>query len=117
MLAVPFRLKFRPSGDPQMRSVLLALVRAAGVTLECKGASNWSSKFLVLATITMLPLVQAGCTPSPKMTSQDAAIATQTLNETTSTEAAIAKSRYRTYRWLSPEEMTVHQLGWDPGLD
>jgi hypothetical protein len=47
-----------------MRSVLLALVRAAGVTLQHKGASDWSCKFLVLVTITMLPLVQARCTPS-----------------------------------------------------
>jgi hypothetical protein len=31
--------------------------------------------------------------------------------------AAIASSPYRTYRWLTPEEMTAHRLGYDPAMD
>jgi hypothetical protein len=99
-----------------MRALSSALHRASGTPRQRKG-SHGSWKSFALAIVAILPLLQTACSPSAKVTAQDAAVATQTLNETTSTAAAIAKSHYRIYRWLTPEEMTAYQLGWDPGLD
>jgi Domain of unknown function (DUF4136) len=59
----------------------------------------------------------AGCSSSAKLTPQQAAAATQMTTEMNAAAAAVANSRYRTYRWLSPEEMETHRLGYDPTLD
>jgi hypothetical protein len=100
-----------------MRSVFVSLARGAAVTPERRGESYRSSKVWRLGAAAILLILQTGCSSPAKVTSQDAAIATQTINETSSTATAIGKSKYRTYRWLTPEEMTAHQLGYDPGLD
>ena len=100
-----------------MRSLSSALLRATSAPRQRGDRSHGSWKSSTLAIIAILPLLQTGCSPSAKVTAQDAAIATKTMNETTSTATAIAKSHYRTYRWLTPEEMTAYQLGYDPGLD
>jgi hypothetical protein len=69
-----------------------------------------------LATAFVFGLL-AACDSPAKLTPQEAAIATEVTKEVTTTNAAIAGSRYRMYRWLTPEEMAAHQLGYDPTMD
>jgi hypothetical protein len=100
----------------------------AAVSGEWQGSFEFPSRLIAVGcsmarmlssctAIAILLGLLAGCTPPEKLTAQDAAIATQTINEMNTTAALVAKSRYRVYRWLTAEEMTVHRLGYDPGLD
>jgi hypothetical protein len=57
----------------------------------------------------------AGCQKPAKVTQQEAAIAEQTT-EQMSASAAVAGSRYRSYRWMTDEEMVRYRLGWDPTM-
>ena len=61
--------------------------------------------------------ILAGCGSPTKLTPQEAAIATEITNEMNAANTAVTGSRYRTYRWLTPEEMTAHRLGYDPTMD
>ena len=57
-----------------------------------------------------------GCSQQAKLTPEEAAAATEITNEMNTPSAAIGSSRYRTY-WLTPEEMTVHRLGYDLSMN
>lgn len=69
------------------------------------------------AACLVLMAMIAGCHGSPKVTPQEAAIAAQTTRQmNASPAAAVAGSRYRTYRWLTAEEMVRYRLGYDPTM-
>jgi hypothetical protein len=89
------------------------------VSSNCKRAGRRLRLILsthCLAAAFLLGLL-AGCSSPAKLTPQEAAAATEITNEMNTPSAAIGSSRYRTYRWLTPEEMTVHQLGYDLSMD
>ena len=52
-----------------------------------------------------------------KVTQQEAAIAAETTEQVNASAAAVARSRYRTYRWMTDEEMVRYRLGYDPTMD
>lgn len=59
----------------------------------------------------------AGCQSSKPISSQEAAIAEQiTQQVNTPKAAAVAASRYRTYRWMTSDEMVRYRLGYDPTM-
>ena len=64
---------------------------------------------LLLATL-------AGCQKPAKLTKQEAAIAEETTEQMSASAAAVARSRYHTYRWLTDEEMVRYRLGYDPSM-
>ena len=99
-----------------MRLLSSAFHPATGTARQHGARVRGPWKWLALATIAILSSMQTACSPSAKVTAQDAAVATQTLNETTSTAAAIAKSHYRTYRWVTPEEIRALTLAIRPGV-
>lgn len=57
-----------------------------------------------------------GCESEPKISPQAAAVAEQTLQQMDQPSSAVTSSRYRTYRWLTTEEMVQARLGYDPTL-
>ena len=59
----------------------------------------------------------AGCQKPAKVTQQDSALAQATTKEMNASAAAVARSRYRTYRWMTDEEMVRYRLGYDPTMD
>jgi hypothetical protein len=61
--------------------------------------------------------VVAGCHQPAKVTQQEAAIAAETTQQMNASAAAVARSRYRTYRWMTDEEMVRARLGYDPTMD
>jgi Domain of unknown function (DUF4136) len=61
--------------------------------------------------------VVAGCQKPAKVTQQEAAIAADTTEQMNASAAAVARSRYRTYRWMTDEEMVRTRLGYDPTMD
>jgi hypothetical protein len=58
----------------------------------------------------------AGCQKPAKVTQQEAAIAEQATEQTSASAAAVAESRYRSYRWMTDEEMVRYRLGYDPTM-
>src|SRR5512132_1875552 len=58
----------------------------------------------------------AGCQKPAKVTQQEAAIVEQTTEQMSASAAAVAGSRYRSYRWMTDEEMVRYRLGWDPTM-
>src|SRR5512132_127471 len=58
----------------------------------------------------------AGCQKPAKVTQQEAAIVEQTTEQMSASTAAVAGSRYRSYRWMTDEEMVRYRLGWDPTM-
>src|SRR5512133_1888380 len=58
----------------------------------------------------------AGCQKPAKVTQQEAAIVEQTTEQMSASAAAVAGSRYRSYRWMTDEEMIRYRLGWDPTM-
>ena len=70
----------------------------------------------LLACVLLLMIV-AGCQKPPEVTQQEAAIAAESTEQTSASAAAVARSRYRTYRWMTDEEMVRYRLGYDPTMD
>jgi hypothetical protein len=70
----------------------------------------------VVACILLLGIVP-GCQKPTKLTQQEAVIAEQTTEQMGASAAAVAASRYRTYRWMTDEEMVRYRLGYDPTMD
>lgn len=61
--------------------------------------------------------VIAGCQNEHPISAQEAATAAQTKQQMDApTGAVVAASRYRSYRWLTAEEMVSHRLGYDPTM-
>src|SRR5512147_1107788 len=59
----------------------------------------------------------AGCQKPAKVTQQEDAIARQqTTGQMSASASAIAGSRYRSYRWMTDEEMVRYRLGYDPTM-
>jgi hypothetical protein len=71
---------------------------------------------LSVAGVLLLGIV-AGCHKPAKVTHQEAAIAAQTTEQMNASAAAVARSRHRTYRWMTDEEMVRYRLGYDPTMD
>ena len=69
-----------------------------------------------VACVLLLGIV-AGCQKPAKVTQQEAAIAAETTEQVNASAAAVARSRYRTYRWMTDEEMVRYRLGYDPTMD
>ena len=69
-----------------------------------------------LTGVLLLGIV-AGCHEPAKVTQREAAIAAQTTEQMNTSAAAVARSRYRTYRWMTDEEMVRYRLGYDPSMD
>src|SRR5512144_3071652 len=46
-----------------------------------------------------------------------ASIAAETTEQVNASAAAVARSRYRTYRWMTDEEMVRYRPGYDPTMD
>ena len=59
----------------------------------------------------------AACHEPAKVTQQEAAIAADTTEQMNASAAAVARSRYRAYRWMTDEEMVRYRLGYDPTMD
>jgi hypothetical protein len=60
--------------------------------------------------------IGAGCQKHEKITAQEAAIAVAATEQMNASAAAVAQSRYRTYRWMTSEEMVRSRLGYDPTM-
>ena len=60
----------------------------------------------------------AGCTnrPAPIVTQQEVAIANATTAAMEAPNPAVATSRYRTFDWMSPQEMLRLKLPYDPTM-
>ena len=71
---------------------------------------------LVVASLVTAGLVAACEHPSPKLTQQEVAIANATTSTMEAPDPAVAQSRYRTYRWMSPEEMLRYKVPYDPTM-
>lgn len=71
---------------------------------------------LLVACAAMAGLA-VGCDKPQKLTAEEAAIAQQTTQQMNASANAVASSRYRTYRWMTPEEMVASRLGYDPSMD
>ncbi len=69
----------------------------------------------VLAGLVAVAML-GGCQKSPKLTSEDVAIANQTTANVYAEEAPVVTSDHRNYRWLTPEEMVQYRLGYDPTM-
>ena len=69
-----------------------------------------------VACVLLLGIIP-GCQKPVKLTQQEAMIATETTEQTNASAAAVAQSRYRTYRWMTDEEMVRYRLGYDPTMD
>ena len=65
----------------------------------------------------MVAGVAAGCDKPQKLTAEEAAIAQQTTQQMNAEANAVATSHYRTYRWMTAEEMVASRLGYDPSMD
>lgn len=111
-----------------MKPIFSGCECSVGMTREVEGEGDCSAKPIAeRSSILTLPRssiaaallvgLLAGCSSPTKLTPQEAVIATEVTNEMNTTNAAVASSRYRTYRWLTPEEMTAHRLGYDPAMD
>ena len=70
---------------------------------------------LVVACGLLLGLL-AGCQRPAKVTQQEEVIARQTTEQMSASASAIAGSRYRSYRWMTGEEMVRYRLGYDPTM-
>lgn len=71
---------------------------------------------LVVASLFTAGMLAACDHPSPKLTQQDVAIANATTAAMAAPDAAVAQSRYRTYRWMTPEEMLRYKVPYDPTM-
>jgi hypothetical protein len=110
-----------------MRSVLSSCKREIGRAREAGAEEDGSARVMwpggprlllwscLAAALFLIELT--GCSPHAKLTPAEAAAATEITNEMNTPSAAIGSSRYRTYRWLTPEEMTVHRLGYDLSMN
>jgi hypothetical protein len=65
----------------------------------------------------VLLLAVIGCHSPAKVTQQEAAVAAGTTEQMNASAAAVVRSRYRTYRWMTGEEMVRYRLGYDPTMD
>lgn len=70
---------------------------------------------LVVACGLLLGLL-AGCQKPAKVTQQEEAIARETTGQMSASAPAIAGSRYRSYRWMTDEEIVRYRLGYDPTM-
>lgn len=70
----------------------------------------------VWTVLTVALVVVAGCSKPQKLTMQQGEYATEATQQAMAPQAPQAIGRYRTYRWLTSEEMVDRRLGWDPTL-
>jgi hypothetical protein len=70
-----------------------------------------------LLTCVLLLMIVASCQKPPEVTQQEAAIAAETTEQMSASATAVARSRYRAYRWMTDEEMVRYRLGYDPTMD
>ena len=69
----------------------------------------------VWVALTIVLVAAAGCSEPPKLTPQEEKIVTQTTDQVMAPSPQVT-GRYRTYRWLTPEETVDRRLGWDPTM-
>lgn len=68
------------------------------------------------ALIVGLLVLVAGCQKTEKVSPQEEAAVGQTVRQMQAEPDAVAHSRYRTYRWMTDEEMVDRRLGYDPTM-
>lgn len=69
-----------------------------------------------LLAVAVLLVGVAACQKSHKVSPQEMAIVDQTTAQMNEADAAVAHSRYHTYRWMTDEEMADSRFGYDPTM-
>ncbi len=69
-----------------------------------------------LLAVAVLLFGAVACQKSQKVSPQEMVIVNQTTAQMNAEDAAVAHSRYSTYRWMTAEEMVNSRLGYDPTM-